>query len=146
MKAFFFGFFLVVSLDLASKVVLSQVLPERLVVVEGLLDLVKVRNTGVAFGLFSSSGEWTRVVFTVFAFLASGVLFWYSLRAPSGFCRFVLGAVSGGAVGNALDRLVNGAVFDFVDLHIGSYHWPAFNIADAAITVGVFLFLWRCRS
>ena len=54
--------------------------------------------------------------------------------------------IAGGALGNALDRLIHGAVFDFVDLHWGPYHWPAFNLADAAITLGVGIYLWRLKD
>lgn len=98
----------------------------------GFVDLVSVRNKGVAFGAFSGHG-WLVPALTLFALGA--VLVWFARRPSESFAWFPSGLVVGGAVGNLLDRLVHGAVTDFIKLP----HWPAFNIGDMAITAGVLL-------
>ncbi|HEV8672614.1 MAG TPA: signal peptidase II [Methylomirabilota bacterium] len=112
------------------------------VVVPDLVDLTLVLNPGVAFGIFSwLPVEWRWLVM-VFSLAALVLLCSVALRiAPQGGwgSRLALGLVFGGAAGNLLDRARLGAVVDFVDLHWRQYHWPAFNVADSAITVGVIL-------
>ncbi|HLT76711.1 MAG TPA: signal peptidase II [Ferrovibrio sp.] len=104
-------------------------------------NLVQVWNTGVSFGLFqedSAVRSWTLVG------VAAAVLVWLSIwlwRAHNRLVAVALGGIIGGAIGNIIDRLRFGAVFDFVDLHAFGWHWPAFNLADSAIVVGVGLLL-----
>jgi len=104
-------------------------------------NLVQVWNTGVSFGLFqedSALRSWTLVA------VAAAVLVWLGLwlrRAQTSLVAVALGAIIGGAIGNIIDRIRFGAVFDFVDLHAFGWHWPAFNLADSAIVVGVGLLL-----
>ncbi len=104
-------------------------------------NLVQVWNTGVSFGLFqedSALRSWTLVA------VAAAVLVWLLLwlrRAQSRLVAVALGAIIGGAIGNIIDRVRYGAVFDFIDLHAFGWHWPAFNLADSAIVVGVALLL-----
>lgn len=103
----------------------------------GVLDLTHVRNAGVAFGLFSGQG--TSVGLAVLGLVALalvGVYFaWTHTRDR--WLLMALSLVMGGAVGNLTDRVASGAVTDFVDLHAGTAHWPSFNVADSAITVGI---------
>ena len=120
----------------ASRMDLHQSIP----VIEGFAALTYVRNTGVAFGLFAGRGLSFRVplLLGVSAFAAT-LLVWF-LRGVAPERRLLVvacGAVLGGAIGNMIDRVVLGEVIDFVDLSLGAYHWPAFNVADAAITLGV---------
>lgn len=106
------------------------------------LNLVLVHNRGAAFGFLSQAGGWQRWFFiaagiAIGAFVA--VWLWRAVRAGQRWTPAGLSLVLGGALGNVWDRIVRGAVVDFVDVHYGSYHWPAFNVADAAITVGAAL-------
>ena len=101
------------------------------------LNLVVVWNRGVSFGLLSSDSPWGPWLLGGFALAVAGALVIWLLRADNRILGSGLGLVIGGAVGNAIDRALYGAVVDFVDAHWGDLHWPAFNIADAAITLGV---------
>src|SRR6185369_9688901 len=98
-------------------------------------NLVTVWNYGISFGLFTSGS----VVFVGLALaIVVALLVWLrSVTAP--LIAVALGLVIGGAIGNVIDRLRFGAVFDFLDFHVAGWHWPAFNVADSAICVGVFL-------
>lgn len=108
--------------------------------VTGFFNLVMVWNRGISFGLFQS-GETGRYVLAGFAIVVSiGLLVWLRRGQPP-LTALGIGAVLGGAIGNVLDRLGRGAVADFFDFHVFGYHWPAFNVADAAITLGVFAIL-----
>jgi signal peptidase II len=111
-------------------------------VVPGLIDFALVFNTGVAFGFFSRLPPEWRWLVTVFSLAALVLLCSVALKiVPEGSWtgRVALGLVFGGAAGNLLDRWRVGAVVDFIDVHWREYHWPAFNVADSAITVGVVL-------
>ena len=100
------------------------------------LNLVHVQNTGAAFGMFSSLG---RTFFILVALTASVGILIYMARVPEH--RTILAMVLAGALGNLADRVFLGHVTDFVDVHIGRYHWPAFNVADSALTVSIALLL-----
>jgi signal peptidase II len=100
-----------------------------------LVDLVHVRNTGVAFGFLSGGGA----LVLVFTLLAMALLIGYlALRPDRPWLWLPTGMLVGGALGNLIDRLANGSVTDFIKLP----HWPAFNVADMSITFGVFVLLW----
>lgn len=117
--------------------------------VPGFLDLVHVRNTGAAFGLLAGTGAAASWVLVALACLALGVVLYVSRSfAGSGpGAAVALGLLLGGAAGNLLDRTFAGAVTDFVDVHVAGRHWPAFNVADSAITVAlVTLFLIAHRE
>ena len=102
------------------------------------LNLVLVHNPGAAFGLLSQAGGWQRWFFIAAGVvIAGGVAVWLRRAARSGgWLPAGLSLVLGGALGNLWDRIVRGAVVDFVDVYYGRFHWPAFNVADAAISVG----------
>lgn len=103
-------------------------------------NLVLVWNRGISFGMFGGGAlpPWLLAALAGAIAVALGV--WLA-RAETRFLGIALGLVIGGALGNIVDRLRFGAVADFLDLHVAGYHWPAFNLADAAITVGVALLL-----
>jgi signal peptidase II len=104
-------------------------------------NLVMVWNTGVSFGLFqedSSSRSWTLIAVSLAVMVWLG---WWLWRAHSRLVAVALGMIIGGAIGNVIDRYRFGAVFDFLDFHAFGWHWPAFNLADSAIVVGVLLLL-----
>ncbi len=100
-------------------------------------NLVMVWNPGVSFGLFASDSEAMRwILVAVSVAVAAGLVVWL-VRGTNRWLAIALGLVIGGAVGNAIDRVVHGRVADFFDFHVGAWHWPAFNLADSAIVVGV---------
>ncbi len=132
----------VALLDQAVKVWVVAVFEpfEVVPVIPGLFNLTRLANTGAAFGILSSAPPaFTRVFFAAVAVTALAVLGYAAWRCRHGhwLVRAGLGLVAGGALGNLVDRLRSGAVIDFLDFYIGPYHWPAFNLADSAITVGV---------
>ncbi|HEX2482017.1 MAG TPA: signal peptidase II [Methylomirabilota bacterium] len=110
------------------------------VVIPGFFHLVLVMNPGVAFGIFAGIPPGWRWIVTLFSLTALVLLGSLALRIlPRGsvLARVAIGLVFGGAAGNLLDRWRFGAVVDFIDVFWRTYHWPAFNVADSAITVGV---------
>lgn len=115
--------------------------PPQRIPVTGFFDLVLVYNRGVSFGMFGDAPSWAPAALIVFALLLSAALCIWMWRADNLVLGTALGFVVGGAVGNVIDRILYGAVVDFLDFHIGGYHWPAFNVADSAITIGVVLLI-----
>lgn len=134
---------LTVVLDRATKLWALDALfePPARITVNGVLNLVPVWNRGVSFGLLSNDSAWGPWLLGGFAVAVAVALVVWLLRAENPVLGAGLGLVIGGAVGNAIDRALYGAVVDFIDAHWGDLHWPAFNIADAAITLGVGLLL-----
>jgi signal peptidase II len=101
-------------------------------------NLVLTFNRGVSFGLLSAGGGGRGAL--LFALVAGAIvagLLWWLARAESPLLAVAIGLIVGGAVGNVIDRIRLGAVVDFLDFHLGSWHWPAFNLADSAICLGV---------
>ena len=109
----------------------------------GWLNLVLTHNTGAAFNFLSNASGWQRWFFTVLAVMVTlGLLAWlFNLRRGQWPIALALTLLIGGAIGNLLDRLRLGYVVDFVDVHVGGWHWPAFNVADSAITCGIIIVL-----
>lgn len=105
--------------------------------VTGFFNLVTVWNHGVSFGMFNQGSSQSAWIFAVLAGAITVALLLWLRRAPSLLVATGLGLVIGGAIGNIVDRLRFGAVFDFLDVHAFGWHWPAFNIADAGICIGV---------
>ena len=137
---------LVVIGDRVSKAIVASSMPHGAseTVIGGFFNLVHVRNTGIAFSLFSDSAPWFRDwLLPGISMVAIGVIvaLLYRQGNLSRTSRIALVLVLAGAVGNLYDRLVYGYVTDFLDLYVGSYHWPAFNVADSAITVGAVMLL-----
>jgi signal peptidase II len=107
-----------------------------------MLDLVRYHNKGAAFSLFANEGGWQTWFFTGVAVIISIAIVWYQWSLPKRGCRTLatgLALILGGAVGNVTDRLVHGHVVDFILFYYEEWAWPAFNVADSAITVGVVL-------
>jgi signal peptidase II len=104
--------------------------------VTSFLDLVLTCNRGVSFGMFNSPGV-NSLIFTVAAAIIIIVLTLWLARVRTGFLAVAIGLIVGGAIGNVIDRLRFGAVIDFLYFHAGSWYWPAFNLADSAICLGV---------
>lgn len=117
-------------------------LNESVSVIDGFFNITYVRNTGVAFGIFSSiTSPAKSILLSVFTAIAAVVVIVYSVRSPlcNRLLQVALGFILGGALGNLYDRLAYGYVIDFFEFYAGNYHWPAFNVADSAITAGVVL-------
>ncbi len=134
----------VVVLDQASKWMILQCLRvhETVPVINGFLNLVHVRNRGMAFGFLNRPDLDLGYYFLVGASLMAIVLlfFWFfTLKDADPLITPAMSLILGGAVGNLIDRLRYKEVIDFIDFSIGSYHWPAFNVADASITTGTVL-------
>jgi signal peptidase II len=107
------------------------------------LDLVFVKNTGISYSLFDSSGETWQYVLALFAVAASVALWvWLAQATTSRMLAWAFGLIIGGALGNALDRVLIGGVADFFSLHAAGFYWYVFNIADVAIVAGVALLLY----
>ena len=105
--------------------------------VTNFFNLVRAHNTGAAFSFLAQAGGWQRWLFTGIGIAASALMVWM-LRAHPGqkLFGFAVACVLGGAIGNVVDRLVHGYVVDFLDVHWAGWHFPAFNVADSAITLG----------
>ena len=118
-------------------------LHESIPIIPNLFSLTYIRNPGAAFGLLAGSSNGFRTAFFSVAFVAAGVfliVLLFRMPEQDWMGRLSVAGILGGAVGNLIDRLQFGEVIDFLDVYVESYHWPAFNVADSAITVGV-LFL-----
>ena len=146
MFRFFAIILLVVVCDQLSKLWILQnfALYDSTVIIPGLFNLTFLRNTGAAFGMFAGQAVWWRQLFFIgVAVIALVViLFMHRKLGPQNSMYTIsLALIGGGAIGNLIDRVLYGSVIDFLDVYIGSHHWPAFNVADSAITVGVCIFL-----
>ena len=132
----------VVILDQVTKAMVRPALAlhESVVAIPGFVDLTRVHNTGAAFGMLNSvEFPFKTVVLSLVAAIALGGVAWYAATVPLSdrLARAGIAGVLGGAVGNLIDRATSGYVLDFVDAYWHGWHFWAFNVADAAITVGV---------
>lgn len=99
-------------------------------------NFVSLRNSGAAFSFLADAGGWQRYFFVLLAVVVGAVLSWMLTSAQRRLDAVGFSLILGGALGNAYDRLVHAAVTDFLDFHVKSWHWPAFNAADIAICLG----------
>lgn len=135
---------LVVLLDQISKAIMLVWLePYQTVAVLPMLNMTLAFNTGAAFSFLADAGGWQRWFFTGLALVVSVILIVWLTRIPAHkrLESWSLTLILGGAVGNLIDRLVYGHVVDFIDVYLGSAHWPAFNVADSAICIGAVLLI-----
>ena len=147
MRKYFFGIAIVVLLldRLTKWAVASNIaLRDSIVVIPGFFHLTRVENPGAAFGLFADSAvQWkigALVSFSVVALIVVTALLWKNSHSLS-TTTIGLSLILGGAMGNLWDRMMSGRVVDFLDFYVGSYHWPAFNVADTAIVIGAILLI-----
>ena len=134
----------VVALDLITKawITSSFTLGETLVVTP-FFNVILMYNRGAAFSFLATAGGWQRWFFAgVTVVIGAGILWMLRRQHEQRLVSLALALVLGGALGNLYDRLTLGYVIDFVQLHAAGYFWPAFNVADSAITVGVVLLVW----
>lgn len=134
----------VLALDQWSKWMVDAHLPPHTVeeIIPGALNFIHVKNTGVAFGFLADMGQgdgtWLLVGMSALALVLVLFYFW-TVPRDHRLLQASLGLILGGAVGNLIDRVAAGAVTDFIDFYVGTYHWHTFNVADIAITVGIAL-------
>ena len=135
---------IIVVVDLATKAWISAVFaPGEVLRVTPFFNLVLVYNTGAAFSFLAGAGGWQRWFFMAVSIVVSIAIVWMlSRRDNHPMVSAALALVLGGALGNLYDRVTLGKVVDFVQLHAAGYYWPAFNVADSAITIGVVLLVW----
>jgi len=137
----------VIALDQLTKhlVMAHLLLYQSIPLSKGWLNLVYVHNTGVAFGFFAGPNTFPKTLFfsglTLIAVVVVLYFLWQAAQRRDGLQAVFLGMICGGAMGNLIDRFSIGAVIDFIDVYYKRYHWPAFNVADAAISVGVVLLI-----
>lgn len=136
------GFAVIVALDQITKQLIRQKfsLYESVPVIDGFFNLTFIENPGAAFGFLADAGSvWVGRVFILITLIAVPLVVYLYREVESQDRRLAaaLILVGGGAIGNLIDRLTVGPVTDFLDFYIGRYHWPAFNVADSCITIGV---------
>ncbi|MBF2735666.1 MAG: signal peptidase II [Betaproteobacteria bacterium AqS2] len=134
---------LIAALDFASKVYFAGLVRGAggRIEVAPFLNLVEVYNTGAAFGILAGAQQYLGIFSLLLCIaLYLAIHLHKGLRMELGWC---LALLLGGGAGNAIDRLHKGRVFDFVDLHLAGWHWPAFNLADMALTAGALLLAWQ---
>ena len=133
-----------IILDQLSKLwVFNSFAPGEVVAVTSFFNLVLVFNPGAAFSFLADHAGWQRWFFSLIALGISGWIVWQLRQMRS--CSWLaigLALIMGGALGNLIDRLWLGMVIDFIDIHAGGWHWPAFNIADSAVCVGAVLYVF----
>jgi len=136
----------VILLDQLTKALIVKTVPfyGSVKVIPGFLDLTHIHNKGAILGLFNRSEQpWTTVLLLLLNAAALGlVIFYFSKTAEKeGVARLALAMIVGGALGNVVDRITRGYVVDFVEMHVGKFHWPTYNVADASITIGAVLLI-----
>lgn len=133
----------VLVMDQWSKYALFEFLANKeyhSVEITSFFNLVMVRNYGVSFGMFNNIPYGQLILSTIALSICGGLCVWL-YRADKTYIGVAIGLIIGGALGNVVDRVRLGAVADFLDFHLGEYHWPAFNIADSVIFIGVVILL-----
>ncbi|MCL5286706.1 MAG: signal peptidase II, partial [Acidobacteria bacterium] len=131
-----------------TKIVLDRTTEPGLhrAIIPGFLNLVHARNRGVAFSIFADSElPWLRGGLIVLALVAVSLFAWMLAtgRASTRAERWGFALVLGGAAGNVIDRILYGSVLDFIDFYVRDWHWPAFNVADTCLSIGVTLIFWE---
>jgi signal peptidase II len=136
----------VILLDQLTKIVVQNLffLGQSIAVIPGFFNLTYVRNPGAAFGFLASGNPAFVIPFFILISIVvvAGIVYYYRKSDPTQrLHRWGLALILGGAIGNLIDRVVYQSVVDFLDFYRGHYHWPAFNVADSAITIGVGLII-----
>ncbi|HEU18578.1 MAG TPA: signal peptidase II [Deltaproteobacteria bacterium] len=139
---------IVLLLDQVTKIFINSsfVLYESLNIIPGLFNITYIRNPGAAFGFLADADPMFRSIFFIavsIVAVAIIVVVILKIKADELLSTFGLSLILGGALGNLIDRIRLGEVIDFLDFYLGSYHWPAFNLADSAISIGAVLLIWE---
>jgi len=136
----------VVALDQLTKAIVQNTVPlySSVAVIPGFFNITHVHNPGGAFGFLAGASDVVRtIMFLVVSLLAVALILWFFIKTPATHRWLAAGfaLILGGAAGNLIDRVRFGKVIDFLDVYVGDLHWPAFNVADSAITVGIGIFV-----
>ncbi len=143
LKYLWLSLVLIIADQISKTVMVNWLALYETVPVLPFFNLTMAHNTGAAFSFLAGAGGWQRWFFVVLAAVISAVLIiWMRRLAQTAKLEAIsLALIIGGAIGNVLDRLIYGYVIDFIDVYAGSYHWPAFNVADSAICIGAVLLI-----
>jgi signal peptidase II len=139
---------IIILLDQLSKALIVYYLPfnRTIPVINGFFNITHIHNPGGAFGLMANLGPTARsIIFLFISSLAVGLIFYFYKKTPANYRWLAAGfaLIFGGAIGNLIDRIRFGFVIDFFDFYVGHLHWPAFNVADSAISVGIGIFVFH---
>lgn len=126
--------------QLTKNIILNEMVTPKIIEVTPFFNLILAFNTGVSFSMFSGNNPY---VLSAIALSVCALIAWWLTKEQDKITRIGFAMIIGGALSNVLDRFMYGAVVDFLDFYIGSYHWPAFNIADTAICIGAGLIVLR---
>ena len=147
-KKFFIGVILIlsitISIDQLTKYIAFIFLfkDQQVLIINNYLNFRPVWNDGISFGMLQGYGNVGRVIFIIISSIISLCIIIFSKNQNTiGFTGYNM--IAGGAIGNVIDRVIHGKVIDFIDVHYKAYHWPAFNMADSFIFIGVLLFLYN---
>lgn len=142
MRWLWFSCFIIIF-DQITKLTALHCLGDASVIVLPVLQFVLAFNSGAAFSFLSHAGGWQNIFFISFsALIIVGLLILLLRKQP--YSKVAIACMIGGALGNLIDRLHYGYVIDFIDVHLGGYHWPVFNVADSFITFGAILMMFSC--
>ncbi|MBQ9738486.1 MAG: signal peptidase II [Alphaproteobacteria bacterium] len=131
----------VIILDQLTKIIiLNEMVVPKIIKVMPCFNLILAYNTGVSFSMFAGNNPY---VLSIIALSVCALLAWWMQKETDEWTRIGFVMIIGGAVSNVIDRFIHGAVVDFLDFYIGSYHWPAFNVADMAICIGAGIVILR---
>ncbi len=130
----------IISNEITKPIILKTAGIHKSVQINEFLNITHVMNRGISFGMFKDS-SWNSMIFTIVTCIISMILFYLLYKNRNNRVAVAYSITLAGAIGNLIDRIKLGAVIDFIDTHIGSYHWPSFNIADVAICIGISLLL-----
>jgi len=144
---FILGAVVIVLLDQVTKIAIVKnfFLHESRPVIDGFFNIVYVMNPGAAFGFLAGASEMFRYIFFIgITVLVMALIIYYIVKSTSQNIIYIISLtlIFGGAVGNLIDRIRFGSVVDFLDIYIGTAHWPAFNVADSSISIGAVLMIW----
>ena len=139
----------IVILDQIVKAIIKNTVPlyDSITVIPGFFDISHIQNPGGAFGLLADQSPMLRmIVFIFFSSLAAGIIFYLYYKTDETALPYLSSGIAlifGGAIGNLIDRIRFGRVVDFLDFYIGTVHFPSFNVADSAVTIGITVFLFH---
>jgi signal peptidase II len=134
----FISIFIIVLDYITKRLIVNTVMLYEHIDVLPFLRIVHVENKGAAFGLFAQFGNTIFILISICAIICIVI---YLIKLPIGIELYSMSLILGGAVGNLIDRFKSGKVIDFIDLFVKDWHWPAFNVADSALTVGIIFFI-----
>ena len=139
---------IIILLDQATKLIVLETMPlyQTISIIPGFFNLTHIHNPGGAFGFLSTrTSDIQHLLFLFVSSLAVGLIFYFYRKTPKEqpWLSTAFALVFGGAIGNLIDRVRLGKVVDFLDFYIGDLHWPAFNVADSAVSIGMIIFLYH---